>query len=254
MNTSQNPLISVSGLTVGYDGVALLRDLSFRVMRGDIFVIMGGSGCGKSTLLRAMTGLVPPMSGSIVVDGREMVGASDVMRGQIMRRVGVLFQSGALFSSMTVGENIALPLRQHTNYSDDAIRDIVEFKLALVGLSGCTDLYPSQLSGGMKKRAGLARALALEPEIVYFDEPSAGLDPVSSRALDDLILQINRDFGTTIIIVSHELESIFSVGTNSIFLDAAAHGIIAYGNPHDLRKNPPNDTVRAFLNRQRKEK
>lgn len=246
---TKKPIISVSNLTVGYGTVQLFENISFDVNRGDVFVIMGASGCGKSTLLRAMTGLTPPTTGRIMFGGRDFLRASARTRRKIMRNVGVSFQGGALFSSMTVGENVALPLRQYTDYSDAVIDDIVGEKLALVGLGGAEELYPSELSGGMKKRAGLARALALDPEIVFFDEPSAGLDPVSSRQLDEFILEINQCMGTTIVLVSHELESIFTIGTNSIFLDASTRGILARGNPRELRKNPPNETVRAFLNR-----
>ncbi len=252
MTSRNRPLIQVSDLSIGYDGHALLRDMSFDVARGDVFVIMGGSGSGKSTLLRAMTGLVPPMSGTGKINGTNIWTADAAARHRISQNMGVLFQGGALFSSMTVGENVALPLRAFAHYSDAEIRDIVAMKLGLVGLSGFQDFYPSQLSGGMKKRAGLARALALDPEIVFFDEPSAGLDPVSSHQLDDLILEINRHLGTTIVIVSHELDSIFTVGTNSIYLDGAAHGIIARGNPRELLRNPPNETVRQFLTRGKK--
>ncbi len=252
MTSRNRPLIQVSDLSIGYDGHTLLRDMSFDVARGDVFVIMGGSGSGKSTLLRAMTGLVPPMSGTVKINGTNIWTADAAARHRISQNMGVLFQGGALFSSMTVGENVALPLRAFAHYSDAEIRDIVAMKLGLVGLSGFQDFYPSQLSGGMKKRAGLARALALDPEIVFFDEPSAGLDPVSSHQLDDLILEINRHLGTTIVIVSHELDSIFTVGTNSIYLDGAAHGIIARGNPRELLRNPPNETVRQFLTRGKK--
>ncbi len=252
MTSRNRPLIQVSDLSIGYDGHALLRDMSFDVARGDVFVIMGGSGSGKSTLLRAMTGLVPPMSGTVKINGTNIWTADAAARHRISQNMGVLFQGGALFSSMTVGENVALPLRAFAHYSDAEIRDIVAMKLGLVGLSGFQDFYPSQLSGGMKKRAGLARALALDPEIVFFDEPSAGLDPVSSHQLDDLILEINRHLGTTIVIVSHELDSIFTVGTNYIYLDGAAHGIIARGNPRELLRNPPNETVRQFLTRGKK--
>ncbi len=247
--TQKKPIISATNLTIGYDDVPLMENMTFDVNRGDIFAIMGGSGSGKSTLLRALTGLVPPLSGRIMMAGHDFTAASPDLRARIMRGVGVLFQSGALFGSMTVGENIALPLRQYTDYSNEMIDDIVALKLDLVGLNSCADFYPSELSGGMKKRAGLARALALDPEIVFFDEPSAGLDPVSSRALDDLILQINRSMGTTIVIVSHELESIFTIANNSIFIDRTSRGIIAHGNPHDLRRNPPNDIVQQFLTR-----
>lgn len=249
MTQQKKPIISVKNLTIGYDDVPLMENMTFDVHAGDIFAIMGGSGSGKSTLLRALTGLVPPISGQIMMAGHDMTAASAAMRTQIMRRVGVLFQSGALFGSMTVGENIALPLHQYTDYSNEMINDIVTLKLDLVGLNACADFYPSALSGGMKKRAGLARALALDPEIVFFDEPSAGLDPVSSRALDDLILQINCALGTTIVIVSHELESIFMIANNSIFIDAQTRGIIAHGDPRHLLRYPPNDTVEQFLTR-----
>lgn len=242
------PLISVSNLSIGYDNNVLMKNMSFDINSGDVFAVMGPSGCGKSTLLRVMTGLIAPLSGTISVGGRDFTG-DECARRDIMRNIGILYQGGALFSSMTVSENIELPLRQYTGYSDSMIRDIVEMKLALVGLPGIGDLYPSQLSGGMKKRAGLARALALDAQIVYFDEPSAGLDPIASRQLDDLILEINRAMGTTIILVSHELESIFTVANNSIFLDTARHEISGRGNPNDLRRNPPNTTIRQFLTR-----
>lgn len=247
-----SPIITVSGLTLGYDDSVLMRDVSFDVKRGDIFIIMGASGCGKSTLLRAMTGLMRPSAGRIVVCGHDLLTADAAARRAIMANTGVLFQGGALFSSMTVGENIAMPLRQYTDFSDSVINDIVRLKLAMVELSGFQDFYPSDLSGGMKKRVGLARALALDPDVVYFDEPSAGLDPVSAYRLDELISQINRNFGTTIVLVSHELESILSIGTNSIFLDRTAGGIIARGNPRELLRRPPNKTVEHFLTRGRK--
>lgn len=237
--------ISVSNLTIGYDDHAILKNLSFDVARGDIFVIMGPSGCGKSTLLRAMTGLITPLSGHITVDGIDFA----TQMHDIMRRVGVLFQGGALFSSMTVGENIELPLRQYTNWDSKKISDTVNEKLSLVDMTHARDLYPSELSGGMRKRAGLARALALNPEILYLDEPSAGLDPISSHLLDNLILDINRNMGTTIILVSHELESIFAVGTNSIFLSPSCRCITGRGKPDDLRANPPTDQIKMFLTR-----
>ncbi len=242
------PLITVRNLTIGYDGMAVLRNLSFDVNRGDIFAIMGASGSGKSTLLRAMTGLNTPMRGSIIVNDMDFLKSTPARR-EIMRSVGVSFQGGALLGAMTVGENVALPLMRHTKYPETKINQIVKQKLALVGLAEFKDYYPAQLSGGMKKRAGLARALALDPEIVYFDEPSAGLDPISSRHLDDLLLQINREFGTTIILVSHELESIFRVCNNSVFIDAARRTITAAGNPMELRRRPPNEQVAEFLTR-----
>ena len=200
-------------------------------------------------MLRVLTGLVAPQKGTVVIDGTDFTKAAPAVRDEIMRRSGILYQSGALFSSMTLAENIALPLEQYTGYSEREISELVSLKLALVGLAGFEDFYPSEISGGMKKRAGLARALALDPEIVYFDEPSAGLDPVSSRLLDDLILDINHNLGTTIVIVTHELASIFAVGSNSVFLDGETKSIQGYGNPRELLKNPPNEKVYNFLTR-----
>ena len=246
---TQQPVINVRNLTIAYGDFVLLKNIAFQVRKGDIFVIMGGSGCGKSSLLRVLTGLTPAVSGSITIDGINFAAATPENKEKIMHRCGILYQSGALFSSMTLAENIALPLRQYTDYSDRLIRELTELKLALVGLRGFGEFYPSEISGGMKKRAGLARALALDPEIVYFDEPSAGLDPISSRLLDDLILDINQSLGTTIVLVTHELASIFNIGTDSIFLDASLKGISATGNPKELLKNPPNDQIRQFLTR-----
>lgn len=241
--------IAVKNLTIGYGDFVLLKDLNLNINRGDVFIIMGGSGCGKSSMLRVLTGLVAPQKGTVVIDGTDFTKAAPAVRDEIMRRSGILYQSGALFSSMTLAENIALPLEQYTGYSEREISELVSLKLALVGLAGFEDFYPSEISGGMKKRAGLARALALDPEIVYFDEPSAGLDPVSSRLLDDLILDINHNLGTTIVIVTHELASIFAVGSNSVFLDGETKSIQGYGNPRELLKNPPNEKVYNFLTR-----
>ncbi len=241
--------IDVKNLTVAYGDFVLMKNVSFEVKKGEIFIIMGTSGGGKSSLLRVLTGLVPPAAGKVIVDGVDFARAGAHEKDLIMRRCGILYQSGALFSSMTLGENIALPLQQYTDYSDSLINELVRLKLALVGLAGFEDFYPSEISGGMKKRAGLARALALDPEIVYFDEPSAGLDPISSKLLDDLILDINESLGTTIVVVTHELSSIFAIGGNSIFLDADAKGVTAYGNPKELLKNPPNEKIYEFLTR-----
>lgn len=243
------PIIEAKNLTVGYDSFILLKDINFTVNRGDIFIIMGASGGGKSSLLRVLTGLIPPKSGSVFIEGVNFTNASPAKQNDIMKKCGILYQSGALFSSMTLAENIALPLQQYTSYSPATIRELVSLKLALVGLKGFEDFYPSQISGGMKKRAGLARALALDPEIVYFDEPSAGLDPISSKLLDDLIIDINQTLGTTIVVVTHELNSIFTIGTNSIYLDSATKSIGGYGNPKELLKNPPSDAVLQFLTR-----
>lgn len=244
-----NVQIKAENLTVGYGDNVLMREIDFNINKHDIFIIMGGSGCGKSSLLRVLTGLVPPLGGKIFINGKNFIGADQQQKKQIMQDSGILYQSGALFSSMTLAENIALPLQLYRNYPEKQIKELVSLKLALVGLAGFEEYYPSEISGGMKKRAGLARALALDPEIVYFDEPSAGLDPISSKLLDDLILDINHSLGTTIVIVTHELSSIFAIGNNSIYLDGSSKSIIGRGNPNEMLKNPPNETVYQFLTR-----
>ena len=241
--------IDVKDLTVGYGDYVLLHDANYQVNKGDIFIIMGGSGCGKSSMLRVLTGLLPPIKGKVVISGVDIATASSNEVQKIREKSGILYQGGALFSSMTLAQNIMLPLQQYSDYSPATMRELASLKLALVGLKGFDDFYPSEISGGMKKRAGLARALALDPEVVYFDEPSAGLDPISSRNLDDLIVEINRSLGTTIVVVTHELASIFAIGNNSIFLDAATKTIMARGNPNELLKNPPNEAVYEFLTR-----
>lgn len=242
-------MIEVKDLTMGYGSFVLQQNADFTVNKGDIFIIMGGSGCGKSSMLRVLTGLLLPLKGEVIIDGTNIAKASSAQLDNIRKKSGILYQSGALFSSMTLSENIALPLQQYSSYSAAEIKELASLKLSLVGLAGFDDFYPSEISGGMKKRAGLARALALDPEIVYFDEPSAGLDPISSRNLDDLIIEINRSLGTTIVVVTHELASIFAIGTNSIFLDPKTKSILAKGNPHDILKNPPNREVLEFLTR-----
>lgn len=246
---TKTPIIMAKNLSVGYDDFLLMKNISFEVNKGDVFIIMGGSGCGKSSLLKVMTGLVPPKGGHVYIKGKNFTNASACEQNEIMKKCGILYQSGALFSSMTLAENIALPLQQYTDFSQSTIDDLVSLKLALVGLKGFEDFYPSEISGGMKKRAGLARALALDPDIVYFDEPSAGLDPVSSKLLDDLILDINQSLGTTIVVITHELSSIFAIGNNSIFLDGNTKSIGARGNPKDLLKNPPSEAIKQFLTR-----
>lgn len=245
--TAADIKIKVENLTIAYGSNVLMRRVNFEVKKGDVFIIMGGSGSGKSSLLRVLTGLKEPSAGRFLIDGVDFDAASVAQKKAIMRGCGILYQSGALFSSMTLAENIALPLQQYTDYSAATIRDLVALKLALVGLKGYEDFYPAEISGGMKKRAGLARALALDPDILYFDEPSAGLDPVSSKLLDDLILEINQSLGTTIVVITHELSSIFAIGKNAIYLDNETKGISAYGNPHELLKNPPNHNVLSFL-------
>lgn len=245
----KQPHIVGTGLKIAYGDFVLMRDLDFTINRGDIFIIMGGSGCGKSTLLKVLVGLKSPAAGNLIFDGRDFWAGTREDRDAIMRKAGILYQSGALWTSMTLGENIALPLEQYTNLSPSEIKDVVSLKLDLVGLAGFEDFYPSEISGGMKKRAGLARALALDPDIVFFDEPSAGLDPVSARLLDDLILEIRESLNTTIVMVTHELASIFAIGTNSVYLDVETRTAIAHGDPKELLKNPPNKTVERFLTR-----
>lgn len=243
--------IQVRGLTMAYGDFVLQRDLNFTINRGDIFVIMGGSGSGKSTLLNHLLGLNPPAKGQVLFEGHSLWDATPEERDLILRRVGVLYQSGALWSSMTLEENIALPLGEYTNLSERQIRELVGFKLALVGLSGFEDYFPSQISGGMRKRAGLARAMALDPEILFFDEPSAGLDPITAKRLDDLILDLRATLGATVVVVTHELDSIFAIGTNSVFLDIERRTQTALGDPKRLRDECPDPTVHSFLTRGR---
>lgn len=240
--------IRVSDLTMAYGDFVLQRDLNFTVDRGDIFIIMGGSGCGKSTLLKHLIGLKSPAKGTVLYDeSLSFWDASADEQTRIKRKFGTLFQSGALWSSMTLEENIALPLRQYTDLNERAISEVSSYKLALVGLAGFEDYYPSEISGGMKKRAGLARAMALDPEILFFDEPSAGLDPISAKLLDDLILELRDSLETTVVIVTHELQSIFAIGNNSVFLDADTKTQLATGDPNELRDHHPNIVVRDFL-------
>ena len=241
--------LDIRNLTMAYGDVVIQRDLSFTVQRGEIFVIMGGSGCGKSTLLRHLIGLMEPAEGEILINGIDLWKAAPDERNRIISHSGVLYQSGALWSSMTLGENIALPLSEYTPLAVDQIEEVVSYKLALVGLAGFEDYYPSEISGGMRKRAGLARAMALDPDILFFDEPSAGLDPVSSRLLDDLILELRDSLGATIVIVTHELASIFAVGDNSVFLDPDEKTSIAGGPPKKLLETTQDPRVRQFLTR-----
>jgi len=239
----------VENLTMAYGSYILQHDLNFEVSKSEIFIIMGGSGCGKSTLLKHMIGLKKPCAGSVLYNDIDFWKSDVDMQEKIMRSFGILYQSSALWSSMTLAENVALPLEEYTSMSDREIAEVVSLKLALVGLKGFENFYPSEISGGMKKRAGLARAMALDPEILFFDEPSAGLDPISSRLLDDLILQIRDSLGTTIIVVTHELASIFAIGDNSVFLDAASKTMLAKGNPKELLKRTDNHVLKSFLTR-----
>jgi phospholipid/cholesterol/gamma-HCH transport system ATP-binding protein len=241
--------ITVRDLTMAYGSFVLQRDLNFVVRRGDIFIIMGDSGCGKSTLLRHMIGLKSPAKGQVLYDKLSFWDADPDDRDRTMRKVGILYQSGALWSSMTLAENVALPIEQYTDLSRAEVGEIVSLKLALVGLAGFNDYYPSEISGGMRKRAGLARAMALDPDILFFDEPSAGLDPISAKLLDDLMLELRESLGTTLVVVTHELASIFAIGNNSVFLDAETKTMIGQGDPKKLVKESPNPKVRAFLTR-----
>lgn len=241
--------IEVRDLTMAYGDFVIQRDLDFEIRRGDIFVIMGGSGCGKSTLLRHLIGLNEPAKGEIFYGTESFTAADTERRMEMLRRIGVLYQSGALWSSMTLAENVALPLGEFTELKPDEIREVAALKLALVGLAGFEDYYPADISGGMQRRAGLARAMALDPDILFFDEPGAGLDPISARLLDDLIIELRDNLGATIVVVTHELASIFAIATNSVFLDAESRTMIATGLPTELRDRSPNESVRRFLRR-----
>jgi phospholipid/cholesterol/gamma-HCH transport system ATP-binding protein len=241
--------ITVSDLTMAFGSFVLQHDLNFTIRRGDIFIVMGGSGCGKSTLLHHLIGLKSPARGQVLYDGVSFWEVDFEERQRLMRGFGILYQSGALWSSMTLTENIGIPLQTYTDLSPARIRDVAAYKLALVGLTGFEDYYPSEISGGMQKRAGLARAMALDPEILFFDEPSAGLDPISARRLDDLIIDLRESLGTTVVVVTHELASIFAIGTNSVFLDPDAKTMIAQGPPKTLLAETKDPRVREFLTR-----
>ena len=242
------PPIEVRDLTLAYGDFVVQRGLNFVVSQGDVFVVMGGNGCGKTTLMRHMIGLQRPVQGAVFYAGENFWSAEDEDQQRLKRRLGVMYQGGALWSSLTLGENVALPLGEYTSLAPERIADVVAFKLALVGLAGFEDFYPSELSGGMRKRAGLARAMALDPEILIVDEPSSGLDPLTARRLDDLILALRDALGTTIVVVTHDLASILAIGTNSIYLDPDTHTMIATGNPAQaLRSGDPR--VRFFLSR-----
>jgi phospholipid/cholesterol/gamma-HCH transport system ATP-binding protein len=240
--------ITVRNLTMAYGSFVLMRDLTFTIKRGDVFVIMGGSGCGKSTLLRHLIGLNEPARGEIWYGRENFTRAEPAARDKMLQRFGVLYQSGALWSSMTLAENIGLPLGEYTDLTPAQIRELAALKLALVGLKGFEDFFPSQISGGMQKRAGLARAMALDPEVLFFDEPSAGLDPISAKLLDDLIVELRESLGATIVVVTHELASIFTIATNSVFLDVETRTMTGLGPPKELLKSG-GINVRRFLNR-----
>ncbi len=246
-------LLSVRDVTLAFGPKVIQHDLSFDVRRGSIFAVMGGSGCGKSTVLKTMVGLLRPTQGTTLVETEDYWAASQARRTAIGRRFGVLFQSGALWSALTVGENVALPLRMFTGLDDAAIRRLVRMKLALVGMENAVDQFPSEISGGMRKRAGLARALALDPDVLFLDEPSAGLDPITSSRLDDLILNLRDGLGATIVMVSHELPSLFAIADDGVFLDAETKTAIAHGSPSYLRDHGDDPRVTAFMRRERPE-
>jgi phospholipid/cholesterol/gamma-HCH transport system ATP-binding protein len=247
--TGRPGIVLVEDLTIGFGDFELQRGLRFVVGRGDIFIIMGGSGCGKSTLLRNMVGLHRPLAGEIRFNGRSIWSVAPQEQTQILKGLGVMFQQGALWSSMTLAENVALPLGEAHRLSARELRDIAALKLALVGLAGFEDYFPAEISGGMRKRAAIARAMALDPDILFLDEPSAGLDPITSRRLDDLVLELRDALGVTFVIVTHELASIFAIGDNGVFLDAASRTMIAQDSPRRLLEPGSDPRVRAFLTR-----
>ncbi len=243
------PVIVAQNLAIGYDGKAILEQLNFAITPGEVFFIIGGSGCGKSTLLRHLIGLLPPITGDVQIFGQSFVKTSAEHRRDLLKSFGVLYQGAALWSSLTLAENIMLPLEEYTDLSRRDRLQIARLKLAEVNLTGFENFYPSEISGGMKKRAGLARALALDPAIVFFDEPSAGLDPITSRELDELIMRLREHHGTTCVIVSHELDSIFAIADRVILLDKQARTIIAEGPPKDLARHSTDPRVQSFLHR-----
>ena len=249
MMSDKTPVILVEGLTARFGDEVVFENVNFQVNRGEILVILGGSGCGKSTLLKHMIGLYRPAAGRVLVNGVDVNTDDDQELRRLRMGIGVLFQSGALFGSMTLAENLALPLQEYTDLSPADIELIVKMKLGLVQLAGYENHLPSEISGGMKKRAGLARAMALDPKVLFFDEPSAGLDPITSVELDNLIKSINAGMGTTMVIVTHELESIFSIAHRVVILDKGARGIIAMGDPRDLQEHSQDPRVVNFFNR-----
>ena len=246
---TRSPIVQVRDLVVRYGDATILDGVTFDVHEGEIFVILGGSGCGKSTLLRQVIGLEKPASGTVLIDGEDITKAEGKDRGRILRKIGILFQSGALFGSMTLAENISLPLVEYTDLPREIIEIIIRMKLSMVSLEGFENFLPSELSGGMKKRAALARAMAMDPRILYCDEPSAGLDPITSAGLDNLLIQLNRSLGVTIVVVTHELASVFAIAHRVIMLDKSVKNIIAEGKPFDLKEHSDNPLVRDFFNR-----
>lgn len=249
MDSTMQPVIEVRDLDLGYNDYTVMRNLSFSVNKGDIFIVMGVNGCGKSTLLKSLIGLKAPTKGKVLYYGKSFWDEDEIGQQNIMRRFGVLYQGGALWSSLTVGENVALPLQLYTKLSYQQIQEVVALKLSLVGLEGYGDFFPSGISGGMRKRASLARAIALDPDIIFFDEPSSGLDPINARKLDDLILELRDGLGATVVVITHELANIFAVGNNSVFLDVESKTMIATGDPKVLLANSKDLRVIQFLTR-----
>ena len=245
----KHKIIQVRDLTVGYETDIILENISFDVLEGEIFIVLGGSGCGKSTLLKHLIGLISPLSGRILIDGEDITNCDETTFKKILRKIGVLYQSSALFGSMTIAENVSLPIKEYTDLPQRSVDTLVKMKLNMVNLNGYENHLPSEISGGMRKRAGLARAMALNPKILFFDEPSAGLDPVTSVELDNLIIHLNKSLGTTMVIVTHELQSIFNVAHRVIMLDKQTKGIIAEGSPKHLKDHSENPFVRNFFNR-----
>jgi phospholipid/cholesterol/gamma-HCH transport system ATP-binding protein len=250
MNPVQDTIIGVEKISAGYDNTLILQDVSFEIKRGEIFIILGESGSGKTTLLKLMIGLNKPFSGRIFIDGQDIVSAEGDDRLRILRKFGVMYQRGALFGSMTLLENVRLPLEEFTDLPPSAMNLIARMKLSLVGLKEFGDLLPAELSGGMQKRAAIARAMSLDPQILFLDELSAGLDPVTSAELDHLVLSLAHNLGITFVIVTHELSSIYAIADRVIMLDKKLKGILAIGSPRDLRDHSENAFVRRFFNRQ----
>ncbi len=247
--SQQTPAITTRNLEIAYGDFVIQRDLNFTVNRGEIFVLMGGSGCGKTTVMRCLTGLKAPAKGQVFLGDVSLWEAEQSVRDEMARNIGIVYQSGALWSSMTLAENVELPLGEFYDLSPQEIRELASLKLSLVGLSGFEDYYPSEISGGMRKRAGVARALAMDPEFLFFDEPSAGLDPITSSLLDDLIVELRDSLGATMVMVTHELPSIFSVADSCVYLDAETHTMIASGDPKRLKTECDDPKVHAFLTR-----